>query len=433
VHGDPALRGDRAGDAGLPARARHGGDPAGANGGDLVAAIRAATGLETRVLTGEEEATYTALGVISGFFQPKGLVGDVGGGSLEVAEVVGDRVGERWTSMPLGSLPVKAMMAEGLGPAKKRIDAILAGELPPLLTEPVFYAVGGGWRAFARIHIALAKAPISAVHGYEVDAEDALNLARKIAKMTPEEVAALPDLPEPPHRHAAGRRPGALPRAAQPPARARGLLRLRPARGLALRPARPGGAVPRPAARGRPVDRPADRPGARVQRSARPLDRRPLPRRDAGRPPPAAFGLRAHRHGLARPREGPRHGELPPPAAVPLHRHHPSRTRLPRGGDHGPLRRQRRRHGARPRRGLLGPAELRRAEILGRVLLLGHRFSASVPAILDGARIRIDADAVRLEIRDAGLVPDSDAVQTRLRQLAKVCGTETAEIVTAAP
>ena len=43
------------------------------NGADLVDAIRARTGLETRVLSGREEATYASLGVISGFFQPKGL------------------------------------------------------------------------------------------------------------------------------------------------------------------------------------------------------------------------------------------------------------------------------------------------------------------------------------------------------------------------
>ena len=129
------------------------------NGADLVDAIRAATGLETRVLSGQEEATYAALGVISGFFQPKGLAGDMGGGSLEVAEVVGDRVGERMVSMPLGALPVKAMLAEGADAAKKAIDALLDASLPPLLTDPVFYAIGGGWRALARVHIALSRAP----------------------------------------------------------------------------------------------------------------------------------------------------------------------------------------------------------------------------------------------------------------------------------
>ena len=47
------------------------------NGADLVDAIRETTGLETRILSGEEEASYTAYGVISGFFQPRGLVGDI--------------------------------------------------------------------------------------------------------------------------------------------------------------------------------------------------------------------------------------------------------------------------------------------------------------------------------------------------------------------
>jgi exopolyphosphatase/guanosine-5'-triphosphate,3'-diphosphate pyrophosphatase len=78
---------------------------------------------------------------------------------------------------------------------------------------------------------------------------------------------------------------------------------------------------------------------------------------------------------------------------------------------------------------LLTESELRRAEILGRTLLLGHRFSASVPEILAHARVRIDIDAVRLEILDAQSIPDSDAVQTRLRQLAKAAGVDNIEIV----
>jgi exopolyphosphatase/guanosine-5'-triphosphate,3'-diphosphate pyrophosphatase len=81
---------------------------------------------------------------------------------------------------------------------------------------------------------------------------------------------------------------------------------------------------------------------------------------------------------------------------------------------------------------LLSPSQLRRAEILGRVLLLGHRFSASVPDILGQSRIRIDPSAVRLEVLSVDRIPDSDAVQARLRQLARASGVEGAEIVEAA-
>ena len=52
-----------------------------------------------------------------------------------------------------------------------------------------------------------------------------------------------------------------------------------------------------------------------------------------------------------------------------------------------------------------------------------------MPEILQHARLRIDADAVRLEITNAQSVPDSDAVQSRLRKLAKATGLEGAEIV----
>ena len=63
------------------------------------------------------------------------------------------------------------------------------------------------------------------------------------------------------------------------------------------------------------------------------------------------------------------------------------------------------------------------------MLLLGHRFSASVPEILEQVRVRIGANAVRLEVLSAERVPDSDAVQTRLRQLARVSGVEGAEVL----
>src|SRR5271166_3351749 len=71
------------------------------NGPALAAAIARASGLTVRILTGEEEARFSTLGVISGFFRPVGSVGDMGGGSLEVAEAIDDHVGDRWASLPL--------------------------------------------------------------------------------------------------------------------------------------------------------------------------------------------------------------------------------------------------------------------------------------------------------------------------------------------
>ena len=83
------------------------------NGPDLVAAIAREAGLAIRVLSGAEEAHFAAQGVISGLFRPVGLVGDMGGGSLEVAEALDDRVGDRWVSLPLGALPVQSLLKDG--------------------------------------------------------------------------------------------------------------------------------------------------------------------------------------------------------------------------------------------------------------------------------------------------------------------------------
>ena len=105
------------------------------NGPELAAAIEAEAGLKVRVLSGAEEARFATFGVISGFFRPVGTVGDMGGGSLEIAEAIDDRVGDSWVSMPLGALPVEAMLSEGVSAAKRQIDEILRRSLPRELGE----------------------------------------------------------------------------------------------------------------------------------------------------------------------------------------------------------------------------------------------------------------------------------------------------------
>src|SRR5512135_2084660 len=61
------------------------------NGPEVVARVRAATGLDLEVISGKEEARLIALGVLRG--QPpraRNLVVDVGAGSTEIAVAVGE-------------------------------------------------------------------------------------------------------------------------------------------------------------------------------------------------------------------------------------------------------------------------------------------------------------------------------------------------------
>ena len=78
---------------------------------------------------------------------------------------------------------------------------------------------------------------------------------------------------------------------------------------------------------------------------------------------------------------------------------------------------------------LLGPAERRRAQILGRAILLAYRFSGGVPGVLASARLRIAPDIVRLEVAAAARAPDSEVVSDRLKLLANAIGVRRSEIV----
>ena len=80
---------------------------------------------------------------------------------------------------------------------------------------------------------------------------------------------------------------------------------------------------------------------------------------------------------------------------------------------------------------LLPASDRRRAQILGRALLLGYRLSGGVPAILDNARVDILADQVRLEVTSTARVPDSEVVGERLKLLAQAIGVRGTEIVEA--
>ena len=399
------------------------------NGAELVDAITETTGLKTRVLTGEEEAFYAAHGVIAGFYQPNGMIGDIGGGSLEVAEVFSDRVGERMCSMPLGALPVTAKMEEGYGTAKKWVDQILNENLPPMLTDPVFYAVGGGWRALARIHIAMTGQPINVVHGYEMSAKDLKSLAQTISQMSGDEVANLPDVPN--------RRIATLPASALVMARV--LRKLMPesiafsAYGL-----REGWLYQQldtveqyrdPLVEGaQDVGLPIARvPAFSEALSQWTADLFPGESQSEKRLRLAACALtdmawREHEKIRATdcflrllqfPFIGLSHPERAFIAVAILARYDGKVDDMVKSTTAEYLTKN----------------ELRRAEILGRALLLGHRFSASVPAILHDSRLRIDADAIRLEIVNSESVPDSDAVQNRLRKLAKSTGISNTEIV----
>jgi exopolyphosphatase / guanosine-5'-triphosphate,3'-diphosphate pyrophosphatase len=152
------------------------------NGTDFIRRAEAVLGTEIRVLSGREEAYYSALGVISGFHPADGIAGDLGGGSLELVDVKDREIGEGVT-LPLGGLRLQDM-AQNLLPAAARIAREALGRAALLKGGQgrPFYAVGGTWRNLARLHISTTGYPLAVMHNYEMDVDGSADFLRQVAK-----------------------------------------------------------------------------------------------------------------------------------------------------------------------------------------------------------------------------------------------------------
>src|SRR5262245_22352198 len=73
------------------------------NGKSFIAQAEQLCGTRIEVISGKREAALSALGVVSGFHRPDGIVGDLGGGSLELTDVHWTRIAPGVT-LPLGGL-----------------------------------------------------------------------------------------------------------------------------------------------------------------------------------------------------------------------------------------------------------------------------------------------------------------------------------------
>ena len=151
------------------------------NGEAFVAEAETLTRSPVRLLSGEEEAAYAADGVLSGIPGAEGLVGDLGGGSLELTRLIAGERGAA-TTLKLGPLRLMDMAGGKVATARQIVDDAL-GAVPWLGSvkgQPLF-AVGGVWRNIARLHMAQKKYPLHVLQHYTIEASDARDIARLIA------------------------------------------------------------------------------------------------------------------------------------------------------------------------------------------------------------------------------------------------------------
>lgn len=161
------------------------------DGKAFVAKVKRRCGLTVSTISGLEEARLSAMGVLSGTPGADGVMGDLGGGSLELV-ALDDKDAGRQVTLPLG--PFRLMAGGGTrSEIRARVDAMLAEQ--GWLSEyrgRAFYPVGGAWRSLAKVHMARSKYPVHVIHQYAVPAEELRQLASLIARQGKASLDRLP-------------------------------------------------------------------------------------------------------------------------------------------------------------------------------------------------------------------------------------------------
>ena len=163
------------------------------DGQDFAAEIERRFGVRVRVLAGAEEGRLSALGVLSGIPDAAGVAGDLGGGSVELVPIAKGQAGVGAT-LPLGPLRLAGLVDDDKR-LREAIDRQLA-TVPWLTTAPgsSFYAVGGAWRALARIHMEQTQYPLHIIQQYTLprgEAEKYLDIVARQSKKSLDKISTL--------------------------------------------------------------------------------------------------------------------------------------------------------------------------------------------------------------------------------------------------
>jgi len=139
-------------------------------------------GVPVEVLSGEKEAQFAAFGIRMGFVNADGLAGDLGGGSLEVIDIYKDRLNDA-TTLPLGGLRLIDQTGNKIeralpvvDEAVARVNWLINGRGRP------FYAVGGTWRALARVHMEETNYPLRVMQGYSIPTREAIEFCQFVRR-----------------------------------------------------------------------------------------------------------------------------------------------------------------------------------------------------------------------------------------------------------
>ena len=152
------------------------------------------TGIKLWIIDGKEEARLSAQGVLLGWPGSYGLVCDIGGSSMELADLAEGRVGRR-VSSALG--PLKLREIKG---GRKAVKAYVRETMETLHAEmggatgARLFLVGGSWRAIARVDMERRDYPLTVLHEYRMTSRQISKTAEYIRKSDLQDLRARCDI-----------------------------------------------------------------------------------------------------------------------------------------------------------------------------------------------------------------------------------------------
>ncbi|MEM1066526.1 MAG: Ppx/GppA family phosphatase [Pseudomonadota bacterium] len=157
--------------------------------------VRETTGIKLWVIDGDEEARLSAQGVLLGWPGAYGLVCDIGGSSMELAELREGRVGKRATA-PLGPFRLA-----GVPGGRKGLTVHIRAEIEKLMAamgpqRDRLFLVGGSWRAIARIDMARRGYPLAVLHEYRMSCDAVMETLAYISKKDADTLRAMTGIGE---------------------------------------------------------------------------------------------------------------------------------------------------------------------------------------------------------------------------------------------
>jgi exopolyphosphatase / guanosine-5'-triphosphate,3'-diphosphate pyrophosphatase len=151
----------------------------------------AGMGLDIEVLSGDEEAAASGMGVLSADPDADGIVGDLGGGSLELIRICNGRV-HQCVSFPFGALRLSAIRAEGPRALNRLIrQAVRKSSFKDVEKDLPFFLVGGSWRALGRLHMKMSNWPLPIAQAYEIPIAEPGRICQALDRPGPRKIKAL--------------------------------------------------------------------------------------------------------------------------------------------------------------------------------------------------------------------------------------------------